>query len=316
MQNILETKDLKKYFPILSPLLKRKIGEIKAVDGIDVFIPQGKTLSLVGESGCGKTTVGRTIMQILAATSGKIIFEGQDLIKTKNTTPKIQMIFQDPYSSLNPRHSIQKIIEEPLKIHYKELSKQQRKKRVIDILNKTGLAKDALTKYPHEFSGGQRQRIAIARVLILKPKLIIADEPVSALDVSVQAQIINLLKSLQKNFGITFLFISHDLNVVEHISDFIAVMYLGKIVEFGAKEQIFSNPLHPYTKRLIESIPVANPNATRKNFVIKGEAPSPQFCPSGCYFHPRCPLAEKICGQKEPLLKEKSNKQKVACHLV
>ena len=316
MKTILEVQNLKQYFPILSPLLKKKVGQIKAVDDISFSVEKGKTLSLVGESGCGKTTAGRSIMQILSPTAGSVFFEGQNIIEMKKKPTEIQMIFQDPYSSLNPRHCIKRIVEEPLKIHCKDLSPKRRLEMVIDILEKTGLSATALQKYPHEFSGGQRQRIAISRVLILQPKLIIADEPVSALDVSVQAQIINLLQELQSTFGIAFLFISHDLSVVQHISDFVAVMYLGKIVELGSKKEVFSNPLHPYTQRLIASIPIADPSVPRKSFVLKGEVSSMQFCPSGCHFHPRCPLVQEICSQKDPDLRIIKNQTKVACHLL
>jgi oligopeptide/dipeptide ABC transporter ATP-binding protein len=316
MTKVLEVQNLKKYFPVLSPLFKKVVGQIKAVDDISFSLEKNQTLSLVGESGCGKTTAGRSIMQIIAPSSGKILLEGENVTKTGAMPESIQMIFQDPYSSLNPRHSVRRIIEEPLKIHRKELSTQARLERVVSILEKVGIASDAMKKYPHEFSGGQRQRIAIARVLILQPKVIIADEPVSALDVSVQAQIINLLQELQKSFGIAFLFISHDLSVVQHISDFIAVMYLGKIVEFGSKKEVFGNPLHPYTQRLIDSIPIADPNIPRKKFVLKGETPSAQNCPSGCHFHPRCPLAQDICSQKEPFLRKIKNKSQAACHLL
>lgn len=328
---LLQVKDLKTYFPVVSPLLKRKVGEIKAVDGIRFSLQAGQTLSLVGESGCGKTTASRTIMQILPATSGQVLFNGvcASTPEFKSMRSKMQMIFQDPYASLNPRHTVLKIVEEPLQIYHKGLNAAARRDKVINILSQTGLSPDALRKYPHEFSGGQRQRIAIARTLILQPQLIIADEPVSALDVSVQAQIINLLKQLQNTFNIAYLFISHDLGVVRHISDVVAIMYLGKIVEMGSCEEIFTNPQHPYTQRLIDSIPVADPAGNtaecRNKTMLLGEAPSPQFPPRGCAFHPRCEHAMPQCSQEQPQLQtinaasnasDTNESHVAACHLL
>lgn len=324
---LLEVKQLKTYFPVVSPLLKRKTGEIRAVDGVSFSLPAGQTLALVGESGCGKTTTSRAIMQLAPITAGEVIFCGTPTTAPafKTMRSKMQMIFQDPYASLNPRHTVLKIVEEPLQIYRKDLTRADRRRQVIDILAQTGLSADAVHKYPHEFSGGQRQRIAIARTLILQPSLIIADEPVSALDVSVQAQIINLLKNLQRTYQLGYLFISHDLGVVRHIADVVAIMYLGKIVELARVDDIFSNPQHPYTQRLLASIPIADPTRQRRSITIRGEAPSPQFPPSGCAFHPRCEQATAQCQQQTPALRALATttptsaaaaEHHAACHLL
>ena len=314
---LLRVKNLRKFFPVLSPLLRRRIGDVRAVDDVSFELAAGKTLGLVGESGCGKTTTGRVIMRLLDASGGQILFDGVDAASARaaKSLSGMQMIFQDPYASLNPRHSVRRIVEEPLRIHRRDMSAVARENLVEEIMRQTGLTMDMLRKYPHEFSGGQRQRIAIARALILKPRLIIADEPVSALDVSVQAQIINLLQSLRQAYGVAFLFISHDLGVVRHISDDVAIMYLGKIVEGGRCEAVFKNPKHPYTRRLIESIPRADPTRARPMISILGEAPSPRHPPAGCAFHPRCPLARAVCREQTPALRQLEGGQRVACHL-
>ena len=318
--NILETKNLKKYFPIKSGIFSRTVNNVKAVDGVDLNIEKGTTLGLVGESGCGKSTFGKTIIKLLNPTEGRIIFNDSDItdLNTSDIRPlrkDMQMIFQNPYGSLNPRMNVESLVTEGMEIHNLH-NKQDRKDVAVDLLEKVGLEKYSLNKYPHEFSGGQRQRIAIARALAVKPKFIVCDEPVSALDVSVQAQIVNLLQSLQDEFDLTYLFISHDLRVVKHISDMVAVMYLGKIVELAKSDQIYENPLHPYTKILISAIPDIKESKGNKKIVISGDVPNPIDPPSGCSFHPRCPIAEEICKVTTPELTEKGGNHRAACHLV
>ena len=290
---------------------------VKAVDGVSFSIDTGKTLGLVGESGCGKTTVGRSILRLTEPTGGKVLFDGQNLadlgpVQMRKTRASLQVIFQDPFSSLNPRLNVAQIISEPLQNHT-DMGKAQRKERLGYLLDKVGLQPGAAMRYPHEFSGGQRQRIGIARALALNPKLIICDEPVSALDVSIQAQVINLLVKLQEEMGLTYLFVAHDLSVVEHISDYVAVMYLGRIVELASDEELYQNPLHPYTRALLSAVPVADPEHARKRILLPGDVPSPLNPPSGCTFHTRCPLAEKVCREKAPAMSR--GEHQVACHL-
>lgn len=315
---LLQVQGLKKWFPVEGSFFKSGHKYVKAVDGVSFNINEGETFGVVGESGCGKSTLGRTILRLLEPTEGKIIFHGQDitLVKRKNLQKlrrDMQLIFQDPYASLNSRMNIGKILEEPLIIH-KIGDKNERKERVEYLLETVGLSKESRFKYPHEFSGGQRQRIGIARALILNPKLIICDEPVSALDVSIQSQILNLLKELQEKFNLTYIFISHDLGVVNYISDRVAVMYLGKIVELAPKEKLFVNPVHPYTKALLSAIPVPEVDAARERIILEGDVPSPIDPPSGCNFRTRCSLADSECVSKEPLLGEVSPGHSVACH--
>ena len=318
--NILEIKNLKKYFPIKSGVFSRTVNHVKAVDGVDLDIEKGTTLGLVGESGCGKSTLGKTIIRLLNPTDGRIFFNNTDIteLNTSEVRPlrkDMQMVFQNPYGSLNPRMNVENLVTEGMDIHNLH-DKAERRDAAIDLLEKVGLEKYTLTKYPHEFSGGQRQRIAIARALAVKPSFIVCDEPVSALDVSVQAQIVNLLQSLQDEFDLTYLFISHDLRVVKHISDMVAVMYLGKIVELATSEEIYKNPLHPYTKILISAIPDISKSNNEKKIVISGDVPNPIDPPGGCSFHPRCPIAQDICKNKTPELTDKGGKHLASCHLV
>ncbi len=315
--DFLMVQDLKKYFPVRSGLLQRVTANVKAVDGVSFTVRSGECLGLVGESGCGKTTVGRTILRLIEPTSGHVLFDNVDIAKADAKTLKamrrnMQIIFQDPYSSLDPRVPIGQSIEEGLVIHGVG-TKEERQKIVMDMLKKVGLEKYHGERYPHEFSGGQRQRIGIARALALQPKFIVCDEPVSALDVSIQSQVLNLLKELQAEFGLTYLFIAHNLSVVEHISDRVAVMYLGKMAELTTRLELYKNPLHPYTKALMSAIPIPQPGLKRDRVVLKGDVPSPLNPPSGCRFHTRCPIAIDRCAQEEPKFEEKGPDHFVAC---
>ncbi|PUU88013.1 ABC transporter ATP-binding protein [Halanaerobium sp.] len=320
-ENLLEVKNLKKYFPVKAGVFKRTVAHVKAVDDISFAVKEGETLGLVGESGCGKSTTGRTILRLLEATEGKVIFDGKSIMdldkkEMREVRRDMQIIFQDPYASLNPRMTVADIVGEPLDIHKLAKNKQERNEKVKEILENVGLGEEYMNRYPHEFSGGQRQRIGVARALAVDPKLIIADEPVSALDVSVQAQVVNLLQDLQKEYGLTYLFIAHDLSVVKHISDRVAVMYLGKIVELTDKKELFKNPIHPYTQSLLSAIPEADPKKKKDRIVLEGDVPSPVDPPSGCRFHPRCPKAFEPCSVKEPEFKEYGDGHFAACHLL
>ncbi len=328
---LLEVKNLKKYFPVRRGILRRVVAHVKAVDDIDLYIREGETLGLVGESGCGKTTAGRSILRLIEPTAGEIIFhskklarpgqEYQEVVITsasgerlKSLRRDMQIIFQDPYSSLNPRMTVGAILGEPLLVHGIARG-SERQDRVREVLAAVGLKPDHMKRYPHEFSGGQRQRIAIARALVLGPQLIIADEPVSALDVSIQAQVINLLEDLQGEFGLTYLFIAHDLSVIKHISSRVAVMYLGKIVELAKTGELFSNPRHPYTEALMSAVPVPDPDYKVQEIILTGDVPSPVNPPSGCYFHPRCRYAKEICRSETPTYRDVGGEHFVTCHL-
>lgn len=319
---LLEVKNLKKHFPVRSGLIKGKGNQevVKAVDGISFNIYPGETYGLVGESGCGKSTTGRSILRLTEATSGEAIYQGEDIFsftgkKRKQIYKEIQMIFQDPYSSLNPRKRIGQSLEETLAIH-KIGRKEERTDLVMNLLGKVGLRVDHYYRYPHELSGGQRQRIGLARAISVEPKLIIADEPVSALDVSIQSQVINILEDLQAEFGLTYLFIAHDISVVRHISDRIGVMYLGNLVEEGKTDELLENPKHPYTQALLSAVPVPNPKIKRERIILKGDLPSPMNPPSGCVFHTRCPLARDICKVSTPELRKVTDRHKASCHFI
>jgi len=319
--NLLEVNNLKKYFPVKAGIFKRTVAHVKAVDDISFAVKEGETLGLVGESGCGKSTTGRTILRLLEATEGEVLFEGRDVMglnksELREVRRDMQIIFQDPYASLNPRMTVADIVGEPLDIHNLAANKKERNNKVKEILENVGLGEEYMNRYPHEFSGGQRQRIGVARALAVDPKLIIADEPVSALDVSVQAQVVNLMQDLQKEFGLTYLFIAHDLSVVKHISDRVAVMYLGKIVELADKKELFRNPIHPYTQSLLSAIPEADPKKKKERIILEGDVPSPVDPPSGCRFHPRCPKAFDKCPVIEPEFKEYGDGHYAACHLL
>lgn len=319
-KDLLVVEGLKTYFPIRAGIFQRVVAWVKAVDDISFRIREGETFGLVGESGCGKTTVSRTILRLQPATGGSVFFDGEDVFAKRGGDLKVlrrnmQIVFQDPYSSLDPRMPVGDIIAEGLYIHGMT-NASERTEVVQEMLAKVGLNPYHAQRYPHEFSGGQRQRIGIARALALRPKFIICDEPVSALDVSIQSQILNLLRDLQREFGFTYLFVAHDLSVVEHISDRVGVMYLGKLAEVARREELYRNPLHPYTQALLSAIPVPDPRRKRQRIVLKGEVPSPVNPPSGCRFHTRCPLAIDICKQEIPPLEEKRPGHWAACHLV
>lgn len=319
MENLIEVKGLKKYFPIKGGFFNKTVKHVKAVDNIDFFIKKGETLGIVGESGCGKSTTGRAILRLHEPSAGEINFEGTDLMKLEHEALRkkrrdMQLIFQDPYSSLNPRLTVGDIIGEPIEIHEK-LPSKQKLERVKELLDLVGLSPYHVRRYPHEFSGGQRQRIGIARAIALNPKFIVADEAVSALDVSIQAQVINLFQELQQKLDLTYMFISHDLSVVKHISDRIAVMYLGKIVEMTSSEELFANPMHPYTRALLSAVPVANPRNNKVRIILEGDVPSPVNPPKGCVFHTRCEYCMDVCKQDLPQFKSYENEHYTACHL-
>ena len=317
---VLKVENLKKYFPIKAGVFSKTVGNVKAVDGVSFTIDKGETLGLVGESGCGKSTTGRAILRLFEKTDGNVYFEGKDIFALKKKElrelrPKMQMIFQDPYSSLNPRLSVDSLVGEALLSH-KLCSKDELPERVAKTIERCGLARYHMKRYPHEFSGGQRQRIGIARALILNPSFIVADEPVSALDVSIQSQIVNLMMDLQEEMGFSYLFISHDLSIVKHICHKIGVMYLGSLVELAPKNELYDNPLHPYTKALLSAVPIPDPTIKRERIILKGDIPSPANPPSGCKFHTRCPYAMDKCKKEAPEYKCVEKDHFVACHLV
>ncbi len=320
-KKLLKVNNLKKYFPVKAGVFRKTVGHVKAVDDVSFYIKEGETLGLVGESGCGKSTTGATILRLEEATAGEVDFDGKNILALdkkgmREMRKEMQIIFQDPYASLNPRMTVADIIGEPLDIHNLVKNKKERNEKVRELLDSVGLTAEHMNRYPHEFSGGQRQRIGVARALAVDPKIIIADEPVSALDVSIQAQVINIMQDLQNEFGLTYLFIAHDLSVVKHISDRVAVMYLGKIVEMTDKKALYENPLHPYTQSLLSAIPMPDPTFDKDRVILEGDVPSPVDPPSGCRFHPRCPKVMDICSQEEPEFKEYGDEHYAACHLL
>ncbi len=317
---LLSVRDVKKHFPIRGGFLSREIGRVHAVDGVSLDIAAGATLGVVGESGCGKSTTGRCIMRLIEPSSGEIRFEGRDVTHLEGEALRglrrdMQIIFQDPFASLNPRHTVAQIVGEALVIHKLASGRRALEERVVQLLETVGLRADHMYRYAHEFSGGQRQRIGIARALAVQPKLIVCDEPVSALDVSIQAQVINLLEDLQEKFGLTYLFIAHDLSVVEHISDRVAVMYLGRVVEIAGARELYDNPRHPYTEALLSAVPIPDPKVKRRRIALQGDVPSPINPPSGCHFHTRCPIAQPVCSTDDPRLEPTGGSDHmVACH--
>jgi oligopeptide transport system ATP-binding protein len=316
---LLSVKDLRKHFALKGGVFARNIEKVHAVDGVTFDIGKGETLGLVGESGCGKSTTGRCILRLIEPSGGEVLFQGADVTRMKGADLQalrrdMQIIFQDPFASLNPRHTVGAIIGEALQIHNLAPNRRAREERVAELLETVGLPAAHMRRFPHEFSGGQRQRIGIARALAVEPKLVICDEPVSALDVSIQAQVINLLEDLQEKFGLTYLFIAHDLSVVEHISTRVAVMYLGRVVEIAPSRDLYDHPLHPYTEALLSAVPIPDPTVKRKRIMLQGDVPNPIHPPSGCHFHTRCPIARPDCSQRDPVLRESAPGHWVACH--